>query len=57
MRWLSPPLSVPEALCVKIDGRHIGEISEMSVKAAGEWFTGLPQRLTAKQNEIGTRVL
>ena len=47
----------PEALCVKIDGRHIGEISTMSVKGAGEWFVGLPQRLTAKQNEIAIRVL
>jgi excinuclease ABC subunit A len=29
----------------------------MSVKGAGEWFAGLPQRLTAKQNEIAIRVL
>ena len=29
----------PEALCVKIAGRHIGEVAEMSVKGAGEWFT------------------
>ena len=42
----------PEALCVKIGGKHIGEVSDMSVKGAGEWFTELPQRLTAKQNEI-----
>ena len=42
----------PEALCVKVGGRHIGEVSEMSVKRAGEWFTELPQRLTGKQNEI-----
>src|SRR6202040_1873112 len=47
----------PEALCVKIDGRHVGEISDMSVKGAAEWFTELPQRLTDKQNEIGIRVL
>src|SRR4051812_46003350 len=47
----------PEALCVKIDGKHIGEISTMSVKGAGEWFVGLPQRLTTKQNEIAVRVL
>lgn len=47
----------PEALCVKIDGKHIGDISTLSVKGAGEWFNGLPQRLTAKQNEIGVRVL
>ena len=32
----------PEALCVKIGGKHIGEVSEMSVKRAGEWFAALP---------------
>src|ERR1700728_3501859 len=47
----------PEALCVKIGGKHIGEVSEMSVKGAAAWFTELPQRLTAKQNEIAVRVL
>src|ERR1700689_2402690 len=47
----------PEALCVKIDGRHIGEVSDMSVKGAAAWFTELPQRLTSKQNEIAGRVL
>jgi excinuclease ABC subunit A len=47
----------PEALCVKIAGKHIGEVSEMSVKGAAQWFTELPRRLTAKQNEIAVRVL
>ena len=47
----------PEALCVKIAGRHIGEVSDMSVKGAAIWFTELPQRLTPKQNEIAGRVL
>src|SRR4051812_46163611 len=47
----------PEALCVKIDGKHVGEISVMSVKGAGEWFSELPHRLTSKQNEIAIRVL
>ncbi len=47
----------PEALCVKIAGQHVGEVAEMSVKRAGEWFTELPQHLTAKQNEIAVRVL
>ena len=47
----------PEALCVKIAGLHIGEVSEMSVKGAAKWFTELPQRLTPKQNEIAVRVL
>ncbi|HEV2956648.1 MAG TPA: excinuclease ABC subunit UvrA, partial [Xanthobacteraceae bacterium] len=47
----------PEALAVKIAGRHIGEAAELSVKRAGEWFTELPAHLTAKQNEIAVRVL
>src|ERR1700728_3512710 len=47
----------PEALCVNLGGSHIGEVSELSVKAAARWFTELPQRLTAKQNEIAVRIL
>jgi excinuclease ABC subunit A len=47
----------PEALCVKVGGLHIGEVSDMSVKRAANWFTELPQRLTEKQNEIAVRVL
>jgi excinuclease ABC subunit A len=47
----------PEALCVKIAGLHIGQVSEMSVKGAAQWFTELPEKLTAKQNEIAVRVL
>jgi excinuclease ABC subunit A len=47
----------PEALCVKVGGLHIGEVADMSVKRAGEWFAELPQRLSPKQNEIAVRVL
>ncbi len=47
----------PEALCVKVGGLHIGEVSDMSVKGAAAWFIELPQRLTSKQNEIAVRVL
>ena len=47
----------PEALCVKIAGLHIGEVSDMSVKGAAQWFTELPDKLTAKQNEIAGRIL
>ena len=42
---------------VKIAGLHIGEVADLSVKRAGEWFTELPGRLSAKQNEIAVRVL
>ncbi|HTS39887.1 MAG TPA: excinuclease ABC subunit UvrA [Xanthobacteraceae bacterium] len=47
----------PEALCVKIAGKHIGEVADMSVKRAGEWFSALPKELNKKQNEIAVRVL
>jgi excinuclease ABC subunit A len=47
----------PEALCVKIAGRHIGEVSDMSVRGAASWFNDLPDKLNAKQNEIAARIL
>jgi excinuclease ABC subunit A len=47
----------PEALCVKIGGKHIGEISELSVMRAGEWFETVPKQLNKQQNEIATRIL
>jgi len=47
----------PEALAVKIAHKHIGEISQLSVKAAGDWFGALPPLLTDKQNEIAGRIL
>lgn len=47
----------PEALCVKVGGKHIGEISELSVRKAGEWFEGVPAALNAQQNEIAGRIL
>ena len=47
----------PQALAVKIDGLHIGEVSQFSIRRAGEWFDALPAKLTAKQNEIAARIL
>ncbi len=47
----------PEALSVKIDGRHIGEVAALSVREARDWFEALPGRLGAKQNDIAARIL
>ena len=47
----------PQALAVKIAGLHIGQVTEMSIRQAGAWFEALPEALTAKQNEIATRIL
>ena len=47
----------PQALAVKIDGLHIGQVTEMSIRQAAAWFEALPTKLTAKQNEIAQRIL
>ena len=47
----------PEALSVKIGGKHVGEISEMSVRKAGDWFATVPEMLNKQQNEIALRIL
>ena len=47
----------PEALAVKIAGRHIGETSRLSIRHAQEWFEGLESQLTDKQMEIARRIL
>ena len=47
----------PEALAVKIAGLHIGQVTQMSIRNARNWFEDLPAHLTAKQNEIAVRIL
>jgi excinuclease ABC subunit A len=46
-----------EALAVKIDGKHISEITKLSVRRSLEWFTELSGKLSDKDNEIAYRVL
>ncbi|MHB2265078.1 excinuclease ABC subunit UvrA [Aliihoeflea sp. PC F10.4] len=47
----------PEALAVKIDGLHIGEVTAMSIRNAVGWFEELPASFNAKQAEIAVRIL
>ncbi|WP_421877968.1 excinuclease ABC subunit UvrA [Pacificispira sp.] len=47
----------PEALAVKVGGRHIGEVGQMSIAEAGAWFEDLDAHLSAKQKEIAYRIL
>ena len=47
----------PQALAVKVGGKHIGEVSEMSIRAANVWFEDLPKTFTKQQTEIATRIL
>lgn len=47
----------PEALAVKIHGRHIGEVTEMAIADAEKWMGGLSAQLTPQQQEISARIL
>ncbi|WP_138380013.1 excinuclease ABC subunit UvrA [Luteithermobacter gelatinilyticus] len=47
----------PEALCVRINDRHIGQVAELSVRDSYLWFRELPANLSEKQNEIAARIL
>ncbi|PZX57848.1 excinuclease ABC subunit UvrA [Algoriphagus chordae] len=46
-----------EALHIKIDDTHIGQLAVMDIRSLGEWFVGLEDRLSEKQNVIATEVL
>ncbi len=47
----------PQALAVKVGGKHIGEVTEMSIRAANLWFDEVPRTFTEQQREIATRIL
>jgi excinuclease ABC subunit A len=44
-----------EALCVKIGGKHVGEICDFSIKELLNWFENLS--LSERQNSIGDKIL
>ena len=46
-----------QALAVKIGGKHIGEVGDLSIKAANQWFADIPKTFTKQQTEIATRIL
>ena len=47
----------PEALAVKIAGRDISEVSDLSIEAAGLWFGELEGGLKPQQRDIARRIL
>jgi excinuclease ABC subunit A len=47
----------PEALAVKIDGKHISLVAEMDIAAAHAWFSGLNKKLGKQKAEIAARIL
>jgi len=47
----------PQALAVKIDRKHIGEVTALSIRDANRWFDDLPAKLKPKDMEIAARIL
>ena len=47
----------PEALAVKVAGRHIGEIVALSIREAHDWTLSIPGHLSAQKNEIARPIL
>ncbi|WP_281300047.1 MULTISPECIES: excinuclease ABC subunit UvrA [unclassified Iodidimonas] len=47
----------PEALAVKIAGHHISEVTALGINAAYDWFSALPQSLSAKHATIAEKIL
>ena len=47
----------PQTLAIKIDGLHIGQVSQFSIRQADEWFRQLDDKLTPKHLEIAARIL
>ena len=47
----------PQALAVKIAGNHISDVTALSITAAHDWFTALPEQLNDKQRTIADKVL
>ncbi|CCQ73603.1 excinuclease ABC subunit UvrA [Magnetospira sp. QH-2] len=47
----------PEALAVKIDGKDISEVTQLSIRGALEWFSQLDNHLSDQHSEIARRIL
>lgn len=47
----------PEALAVKIQSHHLGQITEMSIQDAATWFENLKDDLSEKDAHIANRIL
>ena len=47
----------PEALAVKVAGRNLAEVAELSISGARDWFEGVGEMLTPQRLEIARRIL
>ncbi len=47
----------PEALSVRVGGKNIAEASDLSIRAAAQWFNTVIDTLTPQRQEIARRIL
>jgi excinuclease ABC subunit A len=47
----------PEALAVKIDKKHISEISQLSIEDAEKWFQAVGKKLNKQRAQIAEKIL
>ncbi len=47
----------PQALSVKVAAKHIGEVSDLSIRRARDWFATVMETLTPQRQEIARRIL
>ncbi len=46
-----------ESLCIKVGGKHIGEVSSLSISEAIKWFSQLDSKLSKTHSTIAERIL
>jgi excinuclease ABC subunit A len=46
-----------EALYIKVDGKHIGELGDLPVKYLKPWFDGLDKKLSDHDKQVAKRIL
>ncbi len=47
----------PEALCVKVGGKHIGELTDLTIESAHAWFGAIEKKLSKKHQDIAQKIL
>ncbi|MGE0753557.1 MAG: excinuclease ABC subunit UvrA [Alphaproteobacteria bacterium] len=47
----------PEALCVKVADKHIGEVTRLTIEDAHDWFMNLHSKLNKKHQKISEKIL
>ena len=47
----------PESLCVKVANYHIGQVTDLTIENAVDWFSNLSTKLNTQDQQISERIL